>query len=101
MSNFTLQDKYNMDRLSYLQRDFGYPECSTTPMTEEEIKKLKIGTTCYVLSNAGLRLAMFSYPDNGRYGEDDKVAFYTCNGTDKYKVKNVGKTYNVFRAYVN
>lgn len=101
MNDLSFKDKWTFDRLKYLQNDFGYPTCDMTPMTQDDIKNLKIGTACYVISGAGLRIAMFSYPEKGRNGEDDKVAFYTSNGTDKYKVKNAGKTYNVFRAHVN
>ena len=92
-------DEHGLKRLEMLKRDFNYPDCNTTPLTEEEIKNLKPGTSCYIISNAGIRLGMAS----GSYKHKDEyeVTFFTHVGINTYKAKNAGKTYNVFKVYVN
>lgn len=93
MCKFTFNNKYNVERLKELQRDFDYPECSEVPMTQEEIKNLKPGTSCYVISSAGLKLCVFS----GHLKYRGEIGMYTYTGSHWYKVKNAGKTYNVYK----
>jgi hypothetical protein len=86
--------------LNYLKEKSNYPHCNGTPLTQDKIMELKPGSVCYIISNAGLRLAMFSYHDKGKDG-DNKVAFCVGSGVDKYKIKNAGKTYNLYKAIVS
>ena len=92
-------DANDIQRLKYL-KEKGYPDCTKIPMEVDEIKALRIGTACYVISNGypSPRLMMFlGYFENA--GLDKVSAFCFCcdKGEYKYKASNVGKTYNVFR----
>lgn len=91
-------DANDVQRLEYL-RGKGYPDSPKIPMEAEEIKALRIGTACYVISTGypSPRLMMFLgfYAANGTY--QDEFCFCGDQGKYFYKEKNVGKTYNVFR----
>ena len=91
-------DNNDVRRLEYL-KSVGYPDCTKIPMEVEEIKDLRIGTACYVISTGypSPRLMMFlGYFEKDIKGE---AGFIFCGdkGEYKYKARNVGKTYNVFR----
>jgi len=93
--DFNINDNQRFDYL----RSIGYPDCTKIPMEVEEIKALRIGTACYIISTGypSPRLMMFlGYFDKGIKGE---AGFIFCGdkGEYKYKAWNVGKTYNVFR----
>jgi hypothetical protein len=93
-------NKYTLENERYLQRlnelkSYGYPDCSLIPMNKTEIKNLKIGTTCYVISQAGLHLRMYL----GKNG-DTKIIFAGSTGSFSYKIDNICKTYNVFLAKI-
>ena len=91
-------DGHCVERLNYL-KSVGYPDCAKIPMEADEIKALRIGTACYVISTGYPvpRLMMFlGYFEKGIKGE---AGFVFCgeNGDHRYKARNAGKTYNVFR----
>ena len=99
MNKYTFENEWMRQRAEYLETH-GYPACEKdAPMTKDEVENLKVGTICYIFSPAGVRLGMFSYHDK-KGCENHKLAFYVHGGTDTYKVKNVGKTYNLYRAHV-
>ena len=92
-------DNNDIQRITYL-KGLGYPDCTKIPMEVEEIKALRIGTACYIISNGypSPRLMMFlGYFE--KCGLDGVAGFVFCcdKGEYKYKVSNAGKTYNVFR----
>ena len=94
-------DNHFINRITYLN-SIGYPNNSKIPMEVEEVKSLRIGTACYIISTGyqATSLMMFlGFYSKGVNGED---GFYFCGdkGEYKYKAYNLGKTYNVFRAYV-
>ena len=94
-------DNHCINRITYLN-NIGYPNSSKIPMEVEEVKSLRIGTACYIISTGyhAPRLMMFlGFYSKGVKGEN---GFYFCGdkGEYKYKAYNLGKTYNVFRAYV-
>ena len=94
MSKISLENKFNVKELDRLKA-IGYPECNSTPLTIDEIKNLKIGTTCYVATlQSTFKLAMFS----GYLPHVNEFCFYCSHGAYYYKERNVGKTYNVFLA---
>ena len=69
-------------------------------MELEEVKALRIGTACYIISTGypAPRLMMFlGFHAKGVKGED---GFRFCGETGdyQYKASNLGKTYNVFRS---
>jgi hypothetical protein len=91
-------DDNDIQRIEYL-KSVGYPDCTKIPLEVEEIKALRIGTACYVISTGypSPRLMMFlGYFEKGIKGE---AGFIFCGdkGEYKYKARNVGNTYNVFR----
>ena len=91
-------DNNSNERLECLKR-VGYPDCTKIPLEEEEIKALRIGTACYVMSTGypAPRLMMFlGYFEKCIKGE---AGFIFCGDKGEYKYKpcNAGKTYNVFR----
>ena len=91
-------DANDIQRLNYL-RGKGYPDCTKIPMELEEIKSLKIGTACYVISTGypAPRLMMFlGFYEKCARGEDGFI-FCGEKGEYKYRAYNVGNTYNVFR----
>lgn len=79
-------------RLELLKKD-GFPDCDETPMTSEEIDKLRIGEPCYIVSGAGLNLRMYY----GKNNQGDLIWFVGETGNYSYKINNIGKTFNVFR----
>lgn len=87
-------DNNDVRRLEYL-KSIGYPDCTKIPMGADEIKDLRIGTACYLISTgySAPRLMMFL----GCVDKEDGFIFCGINGEYKYKARNVGKTYNVFR----
>ena len=91
-------DEHNMKMLEKL-KEAGFPDSSKVPMEMEEIKDLRIGTACYVISKSGVepRLMMFLGFLRGNDKYEDEFRFCCYKGEYFYKVKNVGKTYNVFR----
>jgi hypothetical protein len=91
-------DDNDIQRIEYL-KSVGYPDCTKIPLEVEEIKALRIGTACYVISTGypSPRLMMFlGYFEKGIKRE---AGFIFCGdkGEYKYKARNVGNTYNVFR----
>ena len=91
-------DANDIQRLKYL-KEKGYPDCTKIPMEVEEVKALRIGTACYILSTGypSPRLMMFlGYFEKGIKGEDGFI-FCGDKGEYSYKARNVGNTYNVFR----
>ncbi len=102
MSKITFENEWAKNRLEYLQLHCNYPKCEMEPMDMNQLRNLKPGTALYIISGSGLNLCMFAYFDKG-YSDscDDLIAVYNHLGTITYKVKNVGKTYNVFKAIVD
>lgn len=97
MSKITFENEFNIERLKDLS-NAGFPKCDINPMTQDEIKALKIGDSCYVISrNNEVRLMMFLGFLEGCKAFDDEFRFCCYKGEYDYKVKNAGKTYNVFR----
>ena len=91
-------DEHSIERINRLKQ-FGYPDCTKIPMEVEEVKSLRIGTACYVISTGYPvpRLMMFlGFYKNAVRG-DAGFAFCGDKGEYKYKAYNLGKTYNVFR----
>lgn len=91
-------NEHCVERLSQL-KSVGYPDSSKLPMEVEEIKALRIGTACYVISTGfpAPRLMMFlGYFDKGIKGESGFM-FCCDKGAYQYKARNAGNTYNVFR----
>ena len=91
-------DENDIQRLSYLKSK-GYPDCTKIPLEVEEIKDLRIGTACYIISTGypSPRLMMFlGYFEKGIKGCDGFI-FCGDKGEYQYKAYNAGKTYNVFR----
>ena len=94
MSKISLENEFNIKALNRL-KELGYPECSATPLTADEIKNLKIGTVCYVVPlQSPLKLSMFIGYCLGIFSFDSYM------GTCQYKERNTGKTYNVFLAHM-
>jgi hypothetical protein len=92
-------DEYCIERLNHL-KGIGYPDCTKIPMELEEIKELRIGTPCYVVSQSYPvpRLMMFlGYYEKCGYGGSEGFIFCGNKGEYTYKPYNAGKTYNVFR----
>lgn len=83
------------ERIEYL-KEMGFPECNKVPMTKSEIENLKIGMSCYVISQAGLHLRMYF----GASIDNSLIYFTGDTGNYSYKLKNIGKTFNVFRAEI-
>lgn len=95
-------NEHDIERIEYLKKK-GFPDSSKIPMEVEEVKNLKIGNACYVISTGypAPRLMMFlGFYAKGVRGEDG-FCFCGDKGEYKYKAYNLGKTYNVFRAYVD
>ena len=94
MSKISLENEFNTKELNRL-KGLGYPECSTTPLTADEIKSLKVGTVCYVttLQSTFKFMTFLGYLPNF-----NEFCFCCCQGGYWYKERNVGKTYNVFLA---
>ena len=90
MSKYALENY--IGRLEHLKKD-GFPDSDETPMTIEEIGNMQIGTPCYVVSSAGLNLRMYY----GKNNNGDLVWFVGETGNYSYKLKNAGKTFNVFK----
>lgn len=100
MSKITFENEANIKQIRELNRA-GFPDCDINPMTQAEIKDLKVGESCYVISRSNEpRLMMFLGFLEGCKAFDDEFRFCCYKGEYDYKVKNAGKTYNVFRAYV-
>ena len=96
MSKISLENEFNANELNRLKA-LGYPECSATPLTLDEIKNLKIGTACYVTTlQSTFKLMMFT----GYLTNVNEFSFCCYQGTYWYKERNAGKTYNVFLANV-
>ena len=94
MSKISLENSFNASALKRLI-ELGYPDCHGTPLTIDEIKKLKIGTACYVATlQSTFKLAMFA----GYSSYAKEFCFYCSKGAYWYKERNAGKTYNVFLA---
>jgi hypothetical protein len=75
----------------------GYPECSATPLTADEIKNLRIGTICYVATlQSTFKFMMYT----GYLSNRNEFSFCCYQGTYWYKERNAGKTYNVFLAHM-
>lgn len=92
-------DDHCVERLNHLKKA-GYPDSSKIPLEVEEIKALRIGTACYIVSQSypAPRLMMFlGYHDKCGRGGSDGFIFCGDKGEYQYKTYNVGKTYNVFR----
>ena len=91
-------DENCVGRLNRL-KEFGYPDCTKIPMEEEDVKALRIGTACYVISTGYPvpRLMMFLGYHKKAVKEYSGFAFCGDKGEYKYKEYNLGKTYNVFR----
>lgn len=94
--NITFKDKANLNSFKEL-RKLGYPDCDKKPLTEEEIKTLKIGTPCYLISSAKPKLMMFV----GYFDSYDEFCFYTDRGPYWYKAYTAGERYNVFKAKID
>lgn len=98
MSKITFENEWAKNRLEYLQRNCRCPKCEMEPLSKEQLINLQPGTPCYTISGSGLNLCMFAYFDNGHKDDcDNLIAVYNYLGTTTYKVKNAGKTYNVFK----
>lgn len=89
------------DRLMYLQSEAHYPECNMMSLTHDDIFGLKIGTPCYVVSGAGLNLAIFVGVFKNVKTNEPELEFYTYLGVTKYKAMNLGKTYNVYKVILD
>ena len=79
-----------------------YPVPSAKPLDVNGLKNLSIGTPCYVISRNGVGFRMFA----GMYGKTNPrtqkveviIEFFARTGSVKSKLKNLGKTFNVYRA---
>ena len=91
-------DNNDIQRIEHLKK-FGYPDCTKMPMEAEEVKALKSGAACYVISTGYPvpRLMMFLGYHKKAVKEYSGFAFCGDRGEYKYKEYNLGKTYNVFR----
>lgn len=94
-----LFDEWHMKKLEQL-KEAKFPDCNKTPMTTEEVMKLKVGESCYIISKGAVepRLMMYLGYLTGQKKYDDEFRFCCYSGEFYYKVKNVGKTYNVFKS---
>ena len=92
-------DNNDIQRIEYLKK-IGYPDCTKIPLEVDEIKDLRIGTSCYVISRGypSPRLMMFlGYCKQSAVNAEDGFIFCGDKGAYQYKANNVGQTYNVFR----
>lgn len=89
------------DRLMYLQCEAHYPECNMMSLTQDDIIGLKIGAPCYITSGSGLNFAMFVGMYKNLKTKEPELEFYIYTGHIKYKVMNLGKTYNVYKAILD
>lgn len=94
-----LFDEWHMKKLEQL-KEVNFPDCNKTPMTTEEVMKLKVGESCYIISKGAVepRLMMYLGHLTWQTKYDDEFRFCCYSGEYCYKVKNVGKTYNVFKS---
>ena len=101
MSKITFENEFNIKQLRELN-DAGFPCCCKNPMTQDEVKALKIGESCYVISRSNEpRLMMFLGFLEGCKAFDDEFRFCCYKGEYDYKAKNVGKTYNVYKVILD
>ena len=91
--NITFKDKENLKALKELKK-IGYPDSERTQLTETEIKAMKIGTPCYLISSAKPKLMMYM----GYFDSYDEFCFYTDRGPYWYKAYTAGQRYNVYKA---
>lgn len=88
------------ERLQQLLAE-NYPVPSKKPLVFEELKRLPIGTPCYVISQNGLDFRMFA----GMYGKINPrtqeveviIEFFSRTGSVKSKLKNLGNTFNIYK----
>ena len=98
MSKITFENESSIRQRSELNK-VGFPDYEVHPMTQAEVKSLRIGDSCYVISRSNeLRLMMFLGFLDGCKTFDAEFRFCCYKGEYDYKVKKIGKTYNVFRA---
>lgn len=94
MNKISIEHECNAKELERLKK-IGYPECNKVALTADEIKNLKIGTTCYVATlQSTFKLMMFT----GYLSHVNEFTFCCNQGVYYYKERNAGKTYNVFLA---
>lgn len=91
--NITFEDKGNLQVLNELI-GCGYPDSEKNPLTETEIKAMKIGTPCYLISSAKPKLMMYM----GYFWSYNEFCFYTDRGPYWYKAYTAGERYNVYKA---
>ena len=94
MNKYTLENEVYLQRLNEL-KSYGYPDCITSAVGKTEINNLKVGMSCYIISNAGLHLRMYLGKVERENG-DAKIIFAGHTGACAYKINNIGRTYNVF-----
>lgn len=96
MNKICLENEFNVTTLDRLNKS-GYPECNAVPLTYDEICNLKIGTACYVATRqTTIKLMMFM----GYFCNTEEFGFCCHQGMYYYKTRNVGKSYNVFKAII-
>ena len=86
-------------------RDDNHVPFDPTPLSVEQIKTMKIGTPCYLISRAGIRIGMYSGGTERSSDEWDKPgcgdATIILSGGSmdcRCKVKNANKTYVLLKA---
>ena len=89
-------DENCVARLNHL-KEFGYPDCTKIPMEVEEVKALRIGTACYVISTGYPMPRLMMFLGCAEVRGNAGFTFCGDKGEYKYKAYNLGKTYNVFR----
>lgn len=91
-------------RIDQWVRDWNHADYNPTPLSVEQVKDLKIGSVCYIVSDHGTSLVMLAGYTEKRSPEWDKplcgdaVLLFVGTGLDRRcKVKNVNKTYALLR----
>ena len=92
-------------RIDQWVRDFDQIGYDPAPLTVEQVKALKIGSVCYIVSKAGVRLGMLAGRTERTSSEwrkalcgDASICFVGSGPDSKFKVKNLNKTFALFRA---
>ena len=102
MSKITFENEWVKNRLEYLQQNCRYPRCEMEPLNREQLINLQPGTPCYTISGSGLNLCMFAYCYKGiNVCSDASITFWNHLGQITYKLKNTGKTFNVFKVILD
>lgn len=93
---------FDLNRLETLVNE-GYPTMNNSPLTKEELLNLPIGTPCYTLSKSGIKFRTFMgiCTDHSKENLPECVMFLTDSFSVKMKLKNLGKTFLVYKTVFN